>query len=134
MELTEVDTLPRTEVQSPVSDRNVDAHTRDNALCVCWHIVQSVTIFLNMEIQCTDVEIETSSQVLRRYDKMVDILDLHIFLILWVQCKERALTALSLIVSGQWHLRAERRECFVGQVIIQLQVEGKGRTVVAQVP
>ena len=38
-ELTEVDALPGTEVQSPVSDRNVDAHTRDDALCVCWHIV-----------------------------------------------------------------------------------------------
>lgn len=38
-ELTEVNALPGAEVQSPVSDRNVDANTRDDALCVCWHIV-----------------------------------------------------------------------------------------------
>ena len=37
-EFTEIDALPRTEVQSTISDRDVDAHTRDNALRVSWYI------------------------------------------------------------------------------------------------
>ena len=65
---------------------------------------------------------------------MVDILYLHTFYFLWVQCKERALTALSIIVGGQWHLGAEGREGFVGQMRSQLYAEGEGRNVVMQVP
>ena len=38
-ELTEIDALPCSEVQSPVSNGNVDAHARNDALSVSWHII-----------------------------------------------------------------------------------------------
>ena len=38
-ELTEIDALPCAEIQSPIGDRNVDAHARNDALSVSWHII-----------------------------------------------------------------------------------------------
>ena len=38
-EFTEIDALPRSEVQSPIGDGNVDAHARNDALIVSWHII-----------------------------------------------------------------------------------------------
>ena len=40
-ELTEIDALPCSEVQSPVSNGNVDAHARNDALSMSWHIVRA---------------------------------------------------------------------------------------------
>lgn len=40
-EFTEIDTLPRAEVQSPVSNGNVDAHARNDALRMGWHVVRT---------------------------------------------------------------------------------------------
>ena len=38
-ELTEIDALPHAESQSSVGDGNVDAHARNDALSVSWHII-----------------------------------------------------------------------------------------------
>ena len=40
-ELAEVDSLPGAEIQASARDRNVDAHTRHDALGVCRHVVGS---------------------------------------------------------------------------------------------
>ena len=40
-ELTKIDALPGAKVEPSVSDGNVDAHTRNDALGMCGHIVRS---------------------------------------------------------------------------------------------
>ncbi len=40
-ELTEIDALPRAEVQAPVSNGDIDAHTRDDALRMGWHVFRT---------------------------------------------------------------------------------------------
>lgn len=40
-ELTEIDALPCSEVQSPVSDGDVNAHSRNDALRMSWHVVRT---------------------------------------------------------------------------------------------
>lgn len=40
-ELAEVDALARYQVEPSVSDGNVDAHTRDDALGMCGHVVRA---------------------------------------------------------------------------------------------
>lgn len=40
-ELTKIDALPSAKVEPSVSDGNVDAHTGNDALGMCWHIVRA---------------------------------------------------------------------------------------------
>ena len=40
-ELTEIDALPRAEVKSAVSNGDVDAHTGNDALRMCGHVIRA---------------------------------------------------------------------------------------------
>ena len=45
-ELTEIDALPGAKVEPSVGDGNVDAHTRNDALGMCGHVVTSLKCML----------------------------------------------------------------------------------------
>ena len=39
--LTEVDSLPGSQIQMPVGDGNSQAYTAKSRLCMCWHIIST---------------------------------------------------------------------------------------------
>ena len=45
-ELAEIDALPSAKVEPSIGDRDIDAHTRNDALGMCWHIVTSLKCML----------------------------------------------------------------------------------------
>ena len=45
-ELAKVDALPDAKVESSIGDRNIDAHTGNDALGMCGHIVTSLKCML----------------------------------------------------------------------------------------
>jgi len=45
-ELAEVDALPSSKVEPSISDRDIDAHTGNDALGMCGHIVTSLKCML----------------------------------------------------------------------------------------